>query len=180
MRDLSLHILDIVQNSIDAAADFIQVTVDVQPKEDRLVITVSDNGRGMDEALVEKITDPFVTGRTTRKVGLGLALLEAAVQRSDGDLSISSRPGVGTTVTARFRYRHIDRPPMGDLTQTIISLILCNPDIDFLFRYIYGQREFKLDTREIRAHIGDMDINDIRIVDWIREYVQAGIEGKID
>ncbi len=180
MRDLSLHILDIVQNSIDAAADFIEVTVDKQPVEDQLVITISDNGKGMDETLVKKVTDPFVTGRTTRKVGLGLSLLQAAAQRCDGSLNISSRSGMGTTVTARFRYTHIDRPPLGDLTETMVSLILCNPDINFLFHYIYGHREFTLDTREVRTYIGDMDISDVRIVDWIREYMQAGIEGKID
>ncbi|MGI6113081.1 MAG: ATP-binding protein [Mahellales bacterium] len=180
MRDLSLHILDIVQNSIDAAADFIEVIIEEQPVEDQLVITIRDNGKGMDESLVKKVTDPFVTGRTSRKVGLGLSLLEAAAQRCDGSLNISSRPGMGTTVTVRFRYKHIDRPPLGDLTQTMISLILCNPDINFLFSYVYGCREFTLDTREIRTYIGDMPISDERVIGWIREYMEEGINGKID
>jgi hypothetical protein len=124
MRELSLHILDVMQNSLEAGATLIELTVDEDLPADRLTITVRDNGRGMDEATLARVTDPFFTTRKTRHVGLGIPLFQAAAERCDGDLRLASQVGVGTTLTADFQHSHLDRAPLGDLTGTLMSVIL--------------------------------------------------------
>jgi phosphoglycerate-specific signal transduction histidine kinase len=121
MRDISLHILDIVNNSLAAGADLIEILVVEETTADRLRLTIKDNGRGMDSELLDRVTSPFVTSRTTRRVGLGLSLLKAACDRSGGRLDIESEPGKGTTINACFKYSNIDRPPLGSVADTIIG-----------------------------------------------------------
>ena len=125
MKELSLHILDIAQNSVKAGATLIQITIEEDTVADTLRITVADNGCGMDKDLLQRVRDPFTTTRTTRKVGMGIPLLEAAAVQCGGGLDIQSQPGVGTTLTAWFGLSHIDRAPVGDMPGTmgvIVSL----------------------------------------------------------
>jgi len=132
MQELSLNILDVAQNSVRAGATLTEITVDEQPADDRLTISIRDNGCGMAPEQVRQVTDPFFTTRTTRRVGLGVPLLKMAAELTGGSLEITSEPGRGTSLRAVFGLNHIDRMPLGDIAATICSLVQCNPDIDFL------------------------------------------------
>jgi hypothetical protein len=151
MEDLSLHILDLAQNSIEAGATGIEIDLVEQPAEDRLVIEVRDNGRGMDAAVLEQAADPFYTTRTTRRVGMGLSLIGQAARATGGRIEITSRPGSGSRVRAVFGYRHIDRAPVGDIQTTILVLLAGQPDLDIRFRHRVGERVFELDAGALRA-----------------------------
>jgi NADH:ubiquinone oxidoreductase subunit E len=136
MQDLSLHILDIAENSIEAGARRIVIRIEERPRLDRLTLEIADDGRGMNDELLARAKDPFVTTKTGRRIGLGLPLLAQAAEAAGGALSIASRPGRSTRVQATFRLSHIDRKPLGDIAQTMAVLIAGHPDIDVLpFRY---------------------------------------------
>ena len=134
MNDLSMHILDIVQNSISAGATRVTLTVDEAPGADLLTIVIGDNGKGMTSEQVSRLSDPFFTSRTTRKVGMGIPLLMDSARQSGGDVRIESEPGKGTEVTAVFGYSNIDRPPLGDVANALMLLVSSNPALDFLRR----------------------------------------------
>ena len=161
MKELSLNILDIAKNSVTAGATLVEITVTETPA--RLTITVSDNGCGMTPEFVARVTDPFTTTRTTRKVGLA--------QMAGGDLSIESEVGKGTTTSAWFDPGHIDMPPLGDLNSSILTLIQGSPDIDFLFTHSIGERSYTLDTREIREIMGDISLAEPEILAWLGDYI---------
>ena len=150
MEDLSLHILDIVENSIEAKASEIGIMVDEDIKKNLLTIEIKDNGKGMDEETLKKVTDPFYTTRSTRRVGLGLPLLAQATKESRGTFEIESKVDVGTKIKATFQYSHIDRKPLGDIENTISTLIVGNPGVDFVYEHIKDGVKFRLDTKEIR------------------------------
>ena len=135
MEDLSLHILDIVENSIAAGAKKIKIKIIEEKKKDSLTIEITDDGKGMDEKTLKKVLDPFFTTRNTRKIGLGLPLLAQSAEESGGSIKIESEPGKKTTVKATFGYSHIDRKPFGDVGETLKVLIAGNPDINFIFEY---------------------------------------------
>ena len=160
MRELSLHILDIAENGITAGADRIQILINENRKENLLTIVIEDNGRGMPAEKLKNPTDPFITSRTTRRVGLGLSLLAAAAQRCDGKLEIETEDGHGSRVTATFRHNHIDRAPIGDLASTITTLIMGNPQIEFVYRHIVDGEEFALDTRDLKEGPEDHSLTD--------------------
>lgn len=160
MRELSLHILDIAENGVTAGADCIQILINENRREDLLTLTVTDNGRGMPAEKLKNPTDPFITSRTTRRVGMGLSLLAAAAERCDGKLAIETEAGSGTRVTATFRYSHIDRAPVGDMAATITTLIMGNPRIDFVYRHIIDAEEFMLDTRDLKEGSEDNSLSD--------------------
>lgn len=176
MEDLSLHILDVAENGIAAGADLITITVEEDPRADKLAITIEDNGQGMGPDFVEKVLDPFVTTRTTRKVGLGLSLFQQAAQEAEGDLTIGSTPGLGTTVRVTMRHSHIDRKPMGDMTETVTTLIEGNPAVDFVYVHKREGREYLLDTREIRAELEEIPLNNPEVIRFIRENLASGLE----
>lgn len=175
MNDLSLHILDIVQNSISAGATLITIEVNENVAEDLLTITIGDNGKGMDKEMVEKVTDPFVTTRTTRKVGLGLPLFKQSAVQSEGDLWIESEVGKGTLLTATFRYFNIDRPPLGNVANTVMLLVSSNPEIDFLFTYRYNTDVYSFDTKEIKVILDDIKINNPKIIKYLTEMIDENI-----
>ncbi len=164
MRELSLHILDIAENGITAGADCIHILVEEARAADLLTFKITDNGRGMPAEKIKKLTDPFVTSRTTRRVGLGLSLLAAATERCEGMLTVETQPGAGTEVGATFRYSHIDRAPVGDMAATITTLIMGNPQIDFVYTHIIDGEEFTLDTRELKAEMGDQSLTNPVVV----------------
>ncbi|MFO7153607.1 MAG: ATP-binding protein [Caldicoprobacter oshimai] len=176
MEDISLYILDLVQNSIAAVATLIEVSVIEDLQNDKLILSIRDNGVGMDSQVAKKVTDPFYTTRTTRKVGLGLAFVEAAAQACEGNLQIFSQPGNGTEVRVEFKYHHIDRPPLGRIDQTMAALVACNPSIDFVYTHITPFGRLNFDSREVRQRIGDLPLDHPEVVEWIREYIREGLD----
>lgn len=159
MEDLSLHILDIVENSITAGAANIGIKIHEDTKENLLLIEISDNGKGMDKEMLKNALDPFHTTRTTRNIGLGIPFLADAARDTGGDIAIKSVKGEGTTITATFRHDHIDRKPLGDIGKTLIVIIASNPDIDILFEYKKNNSEYMLDTAEIKKDLDSVPIN---------------------
>ncbi|MDD3253311.1 MAG: ATP-binding protein [Lachnospiraceae bacterium] len=171
MPELSLNILDVAENSTRAGASLVTITVNADQASDHLTITIEDNGCGMTPEQVLKVTDPFFTSRTTRKVGLGVPFFKYAAESTGGSFSITSKPGEGTCVTAVFGLSHIDRMPLGDLTGTIHMLVIYHPDTDFLYQYIYNGKSFTMDTREFRQILGDVPFDTPDVSDYIKEYL---------
>jgi len=171
MTELSLNILDIAENSVRAGAKNIRIAVEEDTAADTLTITVEDDGCGMNEELLKSVQDPFTTTRTTRRVGLGIPLFQEAAQATGGYLTIQSEVGKGTRICAVFGLSHIDRMPLGDIASTIATLIQCNSDREWLYRYTVDGRSFTLDTREMREMLGGVPLNEPDIVCWIREFV---------
>lgn len=176
MRELSLHILDVAENGIAAGGNCIWITVEEDFKADQLKITIRDNGRGMPIEKLQKINDPFITSRTTRRVGLGLSLLAAAAERCDGTLRVDTAPGKGTEVEATFRHDHIDRAPLGDMAATIATLIIGNPGVDFVYTHRIDGGEFSLDTREIRTQMENFSLSDPIVIHHLAESIRSSLK----
>lgn len=168
MEDISLHILDVAENSVASGATLITISIVEKISEDRFIVTIEDNGRGMTEEFVMNVLDPFCTTRTTRNVGLGLSLLAQAARETGGDIQIESVLSKGTIVTAEFIPSHIDMKPLGNIADTITTLMAGNPQIDFLFTYIRDARIYCLDTKGIRAILDDVPINSSEVLSAIR------------
>ena len=158
MEDLSLHILDIAENSIAAGARRVDIRIRESRQEDLLSIEISDDGRGMSADVLRKAGDPFFTSRTTRRVGLGLPLFQQAARAAGGECRIVSRPGLGTTVTGVFRYSHVDRQPLGDIAQTLLTLVAGNPEMEFTCRLQTDDSDVFFSTAEIEAKLGGAPI----------------------
>jgi len=154
MEDLFLHVLDIAENAIKAEASVVEINVEEDPERGTLCISVKDNGQGMDENFLKIVDDPFVTTRTERHVGLGLPLLKQSAQETGGNLEIKSQPGKGTEVKATFQANHIDMKPLGDMETTIITLIVGNPEVNFIYRTNLDGKRVELDTREFDKMLG--------------------------
>jgi K+-sensing histidine kinase KdpD len=148
MEDISLHILDIAENSISSSAKRIEIRIDENPAKNVLTIEIKDDGKGMDEQAVQRALDPFFTTKPTRKVGLGLSLLAQAARECGGTMELDSRPGRGTTVRAAFRTSHPDCKPVGNIYETIRTLVASHLDIDFLFEHRKNGSVYHFDTRE--------------------------------
>lgn len=176
MQDLSLHILDVAENGINAGADLIAITVQEDTKEDMLTIIIQDNGRGMSPEFVSKVMDPFVTTRTTRKVGLGLSLLQQTAREAEGDLALESWEGKGTKTKAWMKHSHIDRKPMGDMVETISTLIEGNPGVDLVYDHIKDGGSYRLDTREIRTQLEEVPLNHPEVTRLIRDDIREGLK----
>lgn len=176
MRELSLHILDIVENGITAGARVITIRVEEASAADRLLISVHDDGRGMPPRKVVDIANPFVTTRTTRRVGLGLSLLAAAARRCEGDIHVKAAPGTGTEVTATFRLSHIDRAPLGDMAATLGTLIMGNPPVDFVYIHRLDGREFTLDTRDLKRELEGVDLSSPAVVSHLMELIRRSLK----
>ena len=177
MQDLSLHILDIAENATAAGADLVEIIIAQDTERDRLQIVIRDNGRGMDNEILEKAGDPFFTTRTTRRVGLGLSLLKQATREADGDFFITSQPGKGTEVRANFQASHIDRKPLGDMGSTLVSLILGNPDVDFVYESNFDGEETTLDTRMIKAELDDATtVTDPAVLNLIKNICRGDLD----
>jgi hypothetical protein len=175
LRELSLHILDVVENGITAGADIIRIKLEESRSADLLSITINDNGRGIPAEKLKKLQNPFVTSRTTRRVGLGLSLLAAAAERCDGKLVVAVGTVGGTEVRVSFRYSHIDRAPMGDMASTMATLLMGNPHIDFVYTHVIGGEEFSLDTRDLKNELGDHALENAMIICQLRERMQTSL-----
>lgn len=176
MKDLSLHLMDIIQNSITASCSKITVSINADKESDLLEIEIADDGVGMDKELLESVSNPFTTTRKTRKIGLGIPLLKDSANLSGGCLIINSQKGVGTVVKASFGISHIDRIPLGDLAETIVTIIVSYPDIGFELNLGNTREFFRLDLAEIKEKLGDVPINNYEVVSWIKEYINEGIK----
>ncbi len=175
MKDISSHILDIVQNSISADADSIQISVEKNIEKNILKLLIIDNGKGMDKEFLEKVSDPYSTTRTTRKVGMGLALLKQHAERTKGYLKIESEINFGTEVKAEFELNNIDRQPIGDIAGTIVLLSAANPEIEFTYNHIYNESKYSFNTKEIKSVLGDMEISNPAIRKYLKEMINENI-----
>jgi hypothetical protein len=175
MQDLSLHILDIVENAIASKASHVAIRITEDPEQNQMVVEIEDNGEGIPPHLLEKVVDPFFTTRTTRKVGLGLSLLQQAAQACEGELQVQSLQGKRTLVRASFRYDHIDRKPLGDMASTIITLIAGNPGMDFHYMHRKGEKTFVFDTLEFKRELDDVPIDHPKVIQFIREEIHKGL-----
>lgn len=171
MRELSLNVLDIAQNSVSANASLIEIELIENSKTNDLLIGIYDNGKGMTPEQVENVRDPFFTTRTTRKVGMGIPLFRFAAEMTGGSFEIESEVGVGTRVRAFFKTDHLDFTPIGDMASTMISLITMNLHIDFLYRRKLDDKEFTVDTRQLKEILGDVPLNEPSIALWITDYI---------
>ena len=151
MEDLSLHILDIVENSLRSEAKLIEISLVEDTQQDSLTIQIKDDGKGMDPEILRQASDPFFTTKQGRKVGLGLALLAQAAREAEGAFHISSSAGSGTTITVSLCQSHPDCKPLGDMCATIELLVSTNPGVDFVFEHKSGTEHLRLDTREDRS-----------------------------
>ena len=175
MTELSLNILDIAENSVKAGAPLTEITVEADSAQNLLEISIRDNGCGMTEEQVQRVTDPFYTTRTTRKVGLGVPFFKESAEAAGGSFLIESKVGVGTTVKASYELDNIDRMPMGDLTATIHTLVTMHEEIDFLFTYRVNENEFVLDTRELREILGEISFKEYEVSNYIKDYLKENI-----
>lgn len=170
-----MNILDIAENSVRAGASLVGITLEQDTGKTTQCLTIADNGKGMDAEMVARVTDPFSTTRTTRKVGLGLPFLKMAAEQTGGSLCIESTVGVGTTVTATFGLGHIDLMPLGDIGGTMATLVQGSPDIDFVFCFCRDGDSFQFDTRNARAVLEGVPLNEPQVVLFIKEHVAAGV-----
>jgi len=176
MEDLSLHILDIAENSVDAQAKTVRIRLAEDQPKDLLVLEIADDGRGMDQEMIERSLDPFVTTKTTRSVGLGLPLLAEAARAANGKLRIQSRPGQGTRVKATFQLSHIDTKPLGDIAQTLITLIIGHPEVDFLYSHNINRFRYTFDTRELKDKIDGLPLQAPQVVSFIKKNINDGLD----
>lgn len=180
MKDISMHIMDILQNSIRAKADRVELNVTEDHAADTLTLEFIDNGTGMSEETLAKVLNPFFTTRTTRKVGLGLSLLKQNAEQTGGHLEIASKLGEGTTVKAVFGLSHWDRQPMGDLPGTLILTVSAHPEIRFIFRYKSETIDFVFDTDEVNEVLEGASLQDPSIIQDLKELVEANLEGRVE
>ncbi len=178
MEDLSLHILDVAENSITAGADRIEIRIIEDIRANLLSIEIKDNGRGMDKELLEHACDPFYTTRTTRRVGLGIPLLAQAANESMGNIDVTSKKDKGTTISATFQHNHIDRKPLGNVGETIVILIVSNPEIDFLFEHKIKDDSYTLDTSEMKKDLDGIPINTPEVIRIIKDGISAWLNNR--
>jgi hypothetical protein len=176
MKDLSMHILDIVQNSLRAKATLIEIEIAEKASYNQLIITITDNGTGMDQEQLQQSVDPFYTSRSTRKVGLGLSLFKQNAEMTGGSLSIESESGKGTKVIAIFGMNHIDRPVMGDLVGTLVLLICSSVSENYVFKHQTPFGTFELDTRKIRQMLENVPISNSDVRIFLKEMLEENLE----
>ncbi|MEF9969188.1 MAG: sensor histidine kinase [Ruthenibacterium sp.] len=171
-----MNVLDVAENSVSAGATLTQITLTVNTQKKLQTLIIADNGKGMPPEMLARVTDPFCTSRTTRKVGLGLPFLKMAAEMTGGTLAIDSTVGVGTTVTATFTLGHIDLMPLGDMASTVAGLIQCNPTVDFVYTITADDESFTVDTRELRAVLDGVSFAEPSVAVWVKEYLEENTE----
>lgn len=177
MKELSLNILDITQNSVTANAKNIKIEIVEKNAAHTMLIRISDDGSGMSEETLKKVTDPFYTSRTTRKVGLGVPLFKMQAEMTGGSFEIKSEPGAGTETSALFRTDSLDSIPLGDIISTVCILISGSPEINFNFSHVIDDNIVELDTAQLRETLGDeISLAEPEIIDWIKGYLEESYE----
>lgn len=175
MKELALHLLDIAENSLAAGARHITIKVIEDTLNDRLTMEVCDDGKGMDAEMVARVIDPFVTTRTTRKVGLGIPLLKAAAEACNGSLTIESEVGKGTCVRVVFQRSHIDRMPLGDLAGTFLTLLVGNPHVDWTFIYQVDERVYTFESAPVLEVLQGVPLTEPAVLSYLRQELEEGI-----
>jgi anti-sigma regulatory factor (Ser/Thr protein kinase) len=176
LRELTLHILDIATNSVSAGAKKISISIDENLTNDTLNISVADDGKGMDKEMVNLVTDPFITSRTERKVGLGIPLLKYAAEACNGWFSIKSEVNKGTAVSVQFQHSHIDRMPLGDVANTLLMLELGTPEINWIFSVKKNGKEFCFNDAELKQELEGISITEPDVIRFIRSIFEDGIK----
>lgn len=176
MVELSLHILDIVENSTRAGAKRVFIDIVEDKRRDLLSMEIRDNGSGMSKDVLKKAMYPFFTTKTVRNVGLGLPMLAQAAERAGGRLTMESNGEKGTRVVAEFKLSHIDRQPLGNIASTLMTLVAGNSDVDFIYRHRHNDREYILDTRAIRKGMGDLRMEHVKALTFIRRHIEGGLK----
>lgn len=176
MKEISLHILDLVQNSIRAKATVIEINVAESRKNNSLRIDIKDNGTGMSKEMLEKVTDPFFTSRTTRKVGLGVSLYLQLVEQCKGHMLITSEEGKGTKLSSEMELDHIDRQPMGDIAGVWVLLVQSNPGIRFIYTHVTESGSYIADTEEIKSILGNGGLYGPGILKYMKEMIRGNLD----
>lgn len=171
MKEISLHILDLVQNSLRAGARSIYIGIEEDRAADSFTITIEDDGCGMSAELAKAVQSPFVTTRTTRKVGLGIPLFKAGCEGCGGSFELWSEEGKGTRLRGAYTHSHLDRPPLGDMADTMLLLLLGNPDIRFRYFHRVDGRAYELDTQEMNEILGGTPLNTPEVTAFIKEFL---------
>ena len=172
MRELSLHILDLAQNSLTANATRLDILIRIDHEKDNLSITLADNGKGMAPDFLKSVTSPFTTTRTTRKVGLGIPMLKQSAEMAGGTFGIESEIGKGTWIHASFDLSNIDCIPMGEICDSLVTLIVLNPETpDFVFQAFAPEKEALFDTRQVREALGGVSLAEPEVAAWIKESI---------
>ena len=174
---MSLHILDIAQNSVSAGASEISIEIVDSDTNNMISILVKDNGCGMDADFLRRVTDPFTTSRTTRKVGMGIPLFKLAAEMTGGTFDIKSEVGQGTDVLATFVKSNIDRPPIGDISGTIMTLIQGEPELSFVYTHVTDNGRFEMRTDLFKEELGEIPLNEPKVLLWIKEWLEENIKG---
>jgi hypothetical protein len=175
MKELSLHILDIVQNSLHAGASKISIEVCEKVKKNIFTIRINDNGKGISKELMSSLLDPFYTTKN-KKTGLGIPLLKQHTEMTGGNLHIESHEGAGTTLTATFTRNHLDRQPLGDITRTVSGLIRTNPKTRIIYSHEIDKKKFLLDTQEINNELEGLPINSNDVINFIEEFIRDNLK----
>ena len=175
MKELAMHVYDLMENSTAADAKNVRLTIKDSLKEDLFHFTIEDDGRGMSPEFLARVTDPYTTSRTTRKVGLGLPLIKMNSEHCDGGMQIESCLGKGTVLRFWFRHSHLDRPPMGDLPGTLVMLLSAHEDIHFVITYVTDTGEYTLDTDELKEALDGVSLNDYTIITYLKEMVAENL-----
>lgn len=177
MREISLHIMDIAENSVTAGAKNVEITVDEDVEGNRLRVVIEDDGKGMDAIVLSEIADPFVTTRTTRVAGLGIPFLKAAAEACNGTLVVTSEPDQGTRLQVEFERDHIDRMPMGDLVSTVLALVVGFPGTNWKLNYRAAGERFTFDDKPLKRALEGISLSDPSVLRYIRETLETGIAG---
>ena len=171
-----MHILDIANNSTRALAKTVTLEVTADFVRDVLTVAITDDGHGMDEELLKRLSDPFATTRTTRRVGMGIPLYRMAAENSGGSLQIESKLGKGTRVTATFKISHIDRPPLGDMAETVITMIGGAPETDFTFIYRTDAGAYEFCTKAVKDALGEDDLSDVTVLLYLKDLIDENVK----
>lgn len=181
MKELSLNILDIAQNSVKANAD--TVSIILEENDETLRFSVKDNGCGMKKDFLERVVDPFCTSRTTRKVGLGIPFLKLACEQTGGELTVQSVSeeddpiNHGTVTSALFYKNHFDFTPLGDIISTVVTLVQGQPNIHWIFEHRFVNKTVSVDTDELKAVLGDVPLDNIEVICWLKDYLKEQYDG---
>nr|WP_207755027.1 ATP-binding protein [Alkaliphilus hydrothermalis] len=175
-----MHILDVAENSVRAEASVIEISIIEKIKEDQLIIRIKDNGKGMDKDFLEKVFDPFTTSRTTRRVGLGLPFFKAAAEECGGNFEIDSIKGEGTWLEATFQHSHIDRVPLGNMADTIVSLLLVGEEVDWIYTHTWEENKFFFSTVEVKKILVDLPITNLEVINWIKGHIEEGLKDLVE
>lgn len=174
MLEISMHILDIVENSVAAGAKDVSISIGEYSDRDAFVVEIKDDGQGMDKEMLKKALDPFVTTKQGKKVGLGLSMLAEAARKAGGEIQVVSHAGKGTSVRATFGLTHVDRQPLGNMVETMTTLIIGCPDVEFSYTHLKDREEFTWNTGRIRDVFGDVIRSQPDVVDFIQKELIVG------